>query len=94
MVSFEASYVGVMSLEPAEILNPVSKVLALLEVTSGMLIPFCPVPLQGKVNQGPTENGGRKRMFRLQLRRRRRKDLVEVTIAFVGTGRHQVRGLV
>jgi hypothetical protein len=65
MLSFEAPHVDIMSLEPAEILNPLSKVFALLEVASGVLVPFGPVPLQGKVNQGPAKNGGRKRMFRL-----------------------------
>ena len=94
MLGFEASHVDIMSLEPAEILDPVSKVLALLEVASGMLVPLGPVPLQGKVDQGPAENGGRKRMFCLQRSRGRRQDLVEVTIEFVRTGKNQVRGLV
>ena len=45
MFGFEASHIGLMSLEPAEILDPVSKVFALLKVASGMLVPFGPVPL-------------------------------------------------
>ena len=94
MLGFEAFHVGIMSLEPAEILNPVSQALALLKVAGGVLVPLGPVPLQGEVNQGPAENGGRKRMFGLQRSRGRRQDLVEVTIEFVCTGEHQVRGLV
>ena len=94
MLGFEASHVDIMSLEPAEILNPVSKVLALLEVASGVLVSLGPVPLQGKVDQGPAENGSRKWMFCLQRSRSRRQDLVEVTIEFVCTGEYQVRGLV
>ena len=94
MLGFEASHVDIMSLEPAEILDPVSKVFALLKVASGVLVPLGPVPLQGKVDQGPAKNGGRKRMFCLQRSRGRRQDLVEVAIEFVCTGEHQVRGLV
>ena len=63
MFGFEASHVDNMSLEPAEILDPIGKVLALLEVASGMLVPLGPVSLQGKVDQGPAKNGGRKGMF-------------------------------
>ena len=94
MFGFEACHVDNMSLEPAEILDPVSKVLALLEVASGMLVSLGPVPLQGKVDQGPAENGGCKWMFCLQRSRSRRQDLVEVTIEFVHTCKNQVRGLV
>ncbi len=94
MLGFEASDVDIMSLEPAEILDPVSKVFALLKVARGVLVPLGPVPLQGKVDQGPAENDGRKRMFCLQCSRSRRQDLVEVAIELVCTGKHQVRGLV
>jgi hypothetical protein len=93
VVSLQALHVGIMSFEPAKILDPVSQGFALLKMPGSVLISLGPVPLQGTVNQGPAKNGGRKRMFRLQLRRRRRKDLVEVTIAFVGTGKHRVRSL-
>ena len=94
MFGFEASHIGLVSLEPAEILDTVSQALALLKVVSGMLISLGPVPLQGEVDQGSAKDGGRKRMFRLQRSRGRRQDLVEVAIEFVCTGKHQVRGLV
>ena len=94
MVGFEVSHVDVMSLERAEILDPISKVLALLKVTSGMLVPLGSVPLQGKVDQGPAQNGGRKRVLGLQRSRGRRQNLVEVAIEFVCTGKHQVGGLI
>ena len=50
MVGFEASHVDIMSLEPAEILNPVSEVVALFKVASGVLVSLGPVPIQGKVD--------------------------------------------
>ena len=57
MFGFEASHIGLVSLEPAEILDPVSKVFALLKVASGVLISLGPVPLQSKVDQSPAKNG-------------------------------------
>ena len=50
MLGFEASQVDIMSLEPAEILDPVGKAFALLEVASSVLVPLGPVPLQGEVD--------------------------------------------
>ena len=94
MVRFETPHVDIMSLEPAEILNPVNKVFALLEVASGVLVTLGPVPLQGEVDQGSAENGGREGMFCLQRCRSRRQDLIEIAIELVGTGEYQVRGLV
>ena len=94
MVSFEAFHVSLMSLEPAEILNPISKVFAILKVASSVLVALGPVPLQGKVNQGPAENGGRKRMFYFQRSCGRGQNFVEVTVEFVRAGKHQVSGLV
>ena len=72
MVRLETPHVDIMSLEPAEILNPVRKVFALLEVASGVLVTLGPVPLQGEVDQGSAENGGREGMFCLQRCRSRR----------------------
>ncbi len=48
VLGFEASQVGVMSLEPTEILNPVSQALAPLKVAGSVLVPLGSVPLQGK----------------------------------------------
>jgi hypothetical protein len=45
MFGFETPHVDIMSLEPTEILDPISKVFALLKVASGMLVPLGPVPL-------------------------------------------------
>ncbi|EIM30313.1 hypothetical protein MicloDRAFT_00008630 [Microvirga lotononidis] len=94
MFGFEASQIGLMSLELFEILNPLSQVRAFLKVASSVLIALGPVPLQGEVNQGSTKNGSSKRMFRLQRSRGRRQDLVEIAVEFVRTGEHQMRGLV
>ncbi len=94
MLGFEASQVGIMSFEPAKILDPISKVPALLKVASGVLIALGPVVLQGKVDQGPAQNGGCKRVLCFQCSCGRRQNLVEVTIEFVCTGEHQMRGLV
>jgi hypothetical protein len=88
MLGFEAFHVGIMALEPAEILDPVSKVLALLQVASGVLIPLGPVLLQGKVDQGPAKNGGRKRVLGLQHSRGWGQNLpIEISSAVVRLSR-------
>jgi hypothetical protein len=83
MLRLETPHVDIMSLEPAEILDPVSKVFALLKMSGSVLVPLGPVPFQGKVDQGPAKNGGRKRVLGLQRSRGRGQDLVEVTLGWL-----------